>query len=58
MYAAPVGSPQDDVDVLWKNMPIGVTIAGPFELFSVICVFYFLVVIYTYEFDYVHCCGV
>lgn len=54
MYTAPVGSPQDDVDLLWKNMPIGVIIVGSFELLSVICVFYFLIIIYTYESDHVH----
>lgn len=55
MYTAPVGSPQDDVDLLWKNMPIGVIIVGSFELLSVICVFYFLIIIiYAYDSDHVH----
>jgi len=53
MYTAAVGSPQDDVDLLGKNMPIGVTIAASFELLSVICVFYFLIIICAYESDYV-----
>lgn len=58
MHTAPVGPPQDNVDLLWKNMPTGVTIAGSFELLSVICVFYFLIITYAYESAYVCCCGV
>lgn len=37
------------MDQLWENMSIGVTTEGSSELLSVICVFYFLVLIYAYE---------
>lgn len=53
VYSAPEGSLQDEMDLLWKNMPIGVTIVGSFELLSVIVVFYFLMIVYAYDSDYV-----
>lgn len=40
MYTAPVGSPQADVDLLWKNMPIGVTVAGSFDFLCYMCVLF------------------